>query len=282
MNILKALRRPATIPYQFHFEGVLGTSASLRFDCSSSALAEEACKLALDRIASLETIFSSYNPASVLMQWQGTQALPDELVAVLDTAEEWRIQTGGAFAPGVTHPNACWEKLSQNTYRRLDVPAFTLNAIAKGAIVDDAAMLIEQTFPEISLIVVNIGGDLCVRGAKPVRAGVQSSDDSASPLTVIGLCNQAIATSGTARRGLHIIDPRTAQATTHSPIVSVVAPTAQLADILSTTCSVLTIQESLELIASTPDAEVILVDADRQQFKSSGWKQFENAARFAV
>lgn len=282
MNILKALRRPATIPYQFHFEGVLGTSASLRFDCSSSALAEEACDVALDRIARLEPIFSSYNPASTLMQWQGTQALPDELAAVLDTAEEWRIRTGGAFAPGVTHPNACWEKLSQNTYRRLDVPAFTLNAIAKGAIVDDVAMLIEHRFPDISLIVVNIGGDLCVRGAKPVRAGVQSSDDSASPLTVIGLCNQAIATSGTARRGLHIIDPRTAQATTHSPIVSVVAPTAQLADILSTTCSVLTIQESLELIASTPDAEVILVDADRQQFKSSGWKQLENAARFAV
>lgn len=281
MNILNAFRRPKTIPYQFHFEGVLGTSASLRFDCSSSALAEEACDLALDRIARLETIFSSYNPDSILMQWKGTQVLPDELATVLDAAEEWRIKTCGAFAPGVTHANACWEKLSQNTYRRLDVPAFTLNAIAKGAIVDDVAMLIEQTFPDILLTVVNIGGDLCVRGRKPARAGVQSSDDSASPLTVIGLCNQAIATSGTARRGLHIRDPRTAQPVLHTPLVSVVAPSAQLADILSTACSVLTIQESLRLIASTPETEVILMDATGQEIKSAGWKQLEDQAQTA-
>lgn len=150
------------------------------------------------------------------MRWQGNQRLPEILSGVLDTAEVWRTKTGGAISSGVTHPNACWEKLSENTYRRLDVPAFTLNAIAKGAIVDDVVATIERQYPEIPLIVVNIGGDLRVRGRKPVRAGVQSSDDSASPLTVIGLCNQAIATSGTARRGLHIIDPRTSTAVTHT------------------------------------------------------------------
>jgi thiamine biosynthesis lipoprotein len=281
MNILNAFRRPIAIPYHFHYEGVLGTSASLRFDSLDPELAEKACKLALERIETLEGIFSSYNPASTLMHWHGTQSFPHELCAVLDNAEEWRIRTGGAFAPGITHPNPCWEKLSDSTYRRLDVPPFTLNAIAKGAIVDDVARSIEQAYPDISQIVVNIGGDLCVRGAKPVRAGVQSSDDGASPLTVIGLCNQAIATSGTARRGLHIRDPRTAKPVSHTPLVSVVAPTAQLADILSTACSVLTIPESLALIASTPDAEAILVDTNGQPFRSSGWKQLERQARTA-
>jgi thiamine biosynthesis lipoprotein len=282
MNILKAFRRTATIPYQFHFEGVLGTSASLRFDCTDGTLAEAACSLALDRISSLEAVFSSYNPASTLMQWQGIQTLPAELCTVLDTAEHWRMKTAGAFAPGVTHPDACWEKLDEFTYRRLDVPPFTLNAIAKGAIVDDVTNYVERLHPDIAQIVVNIGGDLCVRGAKPVRAGVQSSNDSASPLTVIGLCNQAIATSGIARRGLHIVDPRTAKPVMHAPTVSVVAQNAQLADILSMACSVLTIHESLSLIASTPESEVILVDADGQIFKSSGWKQLENQARFAI
>ena len=281
MNILKAFQRPIAIPYHFHYEGVLGTSASLRFDSLDPELAEKACKLALERIETLEGIFSSYNPASTLMHWHGIQSLPHELCAVLDNAEEWRIRTGGAFAPGVTHPNPCWEKLRGTTYRRLDVPAFTLNGIAKGAIVDDVAQSIAQSFPDITQIVVNIGGDLCVRGAKPVRAGVQSSDDGASPLTVIGLCNQAIATSGTARRGLHIRDPRTAKPVSHTPLVSVVATTAQLADILSTACSVLTIPESLALIASTPDAEAILVDTNGQPFRSSGWKQLERQARTA-
>ena len=200
---------------------------------------------------------------------------------MLDHAEDWRLKTDGAFAPGVTHPNACWEKLDNSTYRRLDVPAFTLNGIAKGAIVDQVAHSIEQAYPDIMQMVVNIGGDLCVRGRKPVRAGVQSSDDSASPLTVIGLCNQAIATSGTARRGLHIRDPRTAKPVMHAPLVSVVAPSAELADIMSTACSVLTIQESLALIASTPETEVILMDMDGQQFKSSGWQQLERKARTA-
>lgn len=281
MNILKAFRRPAVIPYQFHYEGVLGTSASFRFDTSDSQVAEEACAFALDRITTLEHIFSSYNPNSTLMQWTGTQKLPPVLCAVLDAAEAWRTKTGGAFAPGVTHPGACWEKLSDDTYRRLNVSMFTLNAIAKGAIVDDTVQSIHDSYPTISQIVVNIGGDLCVRGRKPVRAGVQSSDDSASPLTVIGLCNRAIATSGTARRGLHIRDPRTSKPVKHTPLVSVVAPSAQLADILSTACSVLTIQESLELIASTPESEVILVDADGQIFKSSGWFGLEQQARVA-
>ena len=281
MNILKALQRPKVIPCQFHYEGILGTSASLRFDCIDADLAEKACNRSLEHIAQLETIFSSYNPNSTLMQWHGTQTLPRELGSVLDHAEDWRIRTGGAFAPGVTHPNACWEKLSDSTYRRLDVPPFTLNAIAKGAIVDDVARLIEQDYPDISQIVVNIGGDLCVRGRKPVRAGVQSSDDSASPLTVIGLCNQAIATSGNARRGLHIWDPRTGQPVTHTHLVSVVATSAQLADVLSTACSVLTIQESLALVASTPESEAMLVDAAGQQFKSAGWKQLERQARTA-
>ncbi|MFM7187192.1 MAG: FAD:protein FMN transferase [Armatimonadota bacterium] len=281
MNILKAFRRPVELPYQFHYEGVLGTSASFRFDTSDAKVAEEACNIALERIAQLESIFSSYNPASTLMQWQGTQKLPQMLCAILDSAELWRTKTGGAFAPGVTHPNACWEKLSENTYRRLDVPAFTLNAIAKGAIVDDVAATIERQYPEISQSVVNIGGDLYVRGRKSVKAGVQSSDDSASPQTVIGLCNQAIATSGTARRGLHILDPRTSTAVTHTPLVSVVAPSAQLADILSTACSVLTIQESLALIASTPYSEVRLVDAQGHHFRSSGWSQLEHQACYA-
>lgn len=281
MNILKAFRHPAFIPYQFHYEGVLGTCASFRFDTSDEQLAEEACTFALNRIADLETIFSSYNPASTFMQWQGTQKLPPMLCAVLDSAELWRTKTAGAFAPGVTHPDACWEKLSDDTYRRLNVPAFTLNAIAKGAIVDDIAQIIELNYPDISQIVVNIGGDLCVRGRKPVRAGVQSSDDSASPLTVIGLCNQAIATSGTARRGLHIRDPRTSRPVIHAPLVSVVAQTAQLADILSTACSVMSIQESLALIASTPDSEVRIVDANGHHFKSSGWSQLEQQARTA-
>lgn len=281
MNILKAFRRPSVIPYQFHYEGVLGTSASFRFDTSDAQIAEEACTFALGRISHLEHIFSSYNPNSTLMQWTGTKELPPILCDVLDSAEAWRVKTGGAFAPGVIHPGPCWEKLSDDTYRRLNVPAFTLNAIAKGAIVDDIVRSIHANYPTISQIVVNIGGDLCVRGRKPVRAGVQSSDDSASPLTVIGLCNQAIATSGTARRGLHICDPRTSKPVEHTPLVSVVAPSAQLADILSTACSVLTIQESLALIASTPESEVILVDADGQKFKSSGWFRLEQQARVA-
>lgn len=259
----------------------MGTSLSLRFDCIDAELAEKACERSLEHIAWLEEIFSSYNPKSTLMEWHGIQPLPRELCSVLDHAEEWRIRTGGAFAPGITHPHACWKKLSDSTYCRLDVPPFTLNAIAKGAIVDDVARLIEETYPDISQIVVNIGGDLCVRGRKPVRAGIQSSDDSASPLTVIGLCNQAIATSGTARRGLHIRDPRTSRPATHAPLVSVVAQTAQLADILSTACSVLTIQESLSLIASTADSEMIIVDADGHYYKSSGWSKLEQQARTA-
>ena len=104
MNILKALLRPKVIPYQFHYEGILGTSASLRFDCLDAELAEKACDSSLEHIAHLETIFSSYNPKSTLMEWHGTQTLPRELCSVLDHAEEWRIRTGDAFASDTPTP----------------------------------------------------------------------------------------------------------------------------------------------------------------------------------
>ncbi|MFY8052808.1 MAG: hypothetical protein ACOVP2_09340, partial [Armatimonadaceae bacterium] len=66
MNILKALRRQVETPYQYHYEAVLGTSASFRFDTLDAHLAEDACFFALEQIARLESVFSSYSCESTL------------------------------------------------------------------------------------------------------------------------------------------------------------------------------------------------------------------------
>ena len=52
---------------------------------------------------------------------------------------------------------------------------------------------------------------------------------------------------------------------------TVIAPTASDADALATTCSVMTIPESLKLIDSIPGAECMLVSSEGRVFYSPNW-----------
>lgn len=277
MALLAKLRRASARSWIFHYEQILGTSLALRFRASSQAIAEQAEQVALAEIQRLEKLFSSYNPESELRRWQGTAMLSPELSALLLASEQWVAKTRGAFHPGVTAGQApLWRHEGEHTFTRLNpTVSMTLNAIGKGEIVDRVCAAVLASSESLFEVVVNIGGDLCVRGERPLMATVSGEADNSPPLARVWLCNQALATSGSARRGLHLHDPRTGQPVTHIASASVIAPTARVADVLATAFCVLTKEESLALAENEEGVACLLVTADGTVVRSPRWADWE-------
>jgi len=275
--LLAKLKRASARSWTFHYEQILGTSLALRFRASSQAVARQAEHVALTEIQRLAKIFSSYDPESELRRWQGTTLLSSELAELLLDSERWVETTRGAFHPGVTAGREpLWRQETERMFTRLNqaVP-LTLNAIAKGEIVDRVCDVVLASSESLFEVIVNIGGDLCVRGERPVEATVSGEAENSPPLARVWLCNQALATSGSARRGLHLHDPRTGQPVTHIASASVIAPRARVADVLATAFCVLTIEESLALAENEEGVACLLVTAEGEIVRSPRWADWE-------
>jgi thiamine biosynthesis lipoprotein len=118
-----------------------------------------------------------------------------------------------------------------------------LGGVAKGLAVDLAAREL-QPFGDFA---VDAGGDLYLAGHnaddEPWSVGVPNPRDRASLIERLRVSNAAVCTSGDyARRtaeGHHLIDPRTRRPAADAVSVTVVAPSAMVADALGTAAFVL-------------------------------------------
>src|SRR5262245_46132009 len=184
------------------FENVLGTSLELKFAVDSDKEAARAEAAALAEIERLDHILSGYERESEFNQWLSASGHPvrisPELFEALSMFDEWRARTGGALDPAAQVVTDLWRRaaaerrtpsadelqaavatIAQPHYRldaaaqtatRLDNAPLILNSFVKSYIVNraaDAAMRAER----LSGLVINIGGDLVVRGelAETVR-----------------------------------------------------------------------------------------------------------------
>ncbi|MDX2042828.1 MAG: DUF2271 domain-containing protein [Acidobacteriota bacterium] len=299
------------------FENVLGTSLELKFAVASDKDAARAETAALAEIERLNRILSGYDRESEFNRWLNTSGQPvrvsQELFDVLNLFDEWRSRTNGALDPAAQVISQLWkraaaEKRTPNanelqsatdtirqrhyqldaaaqTATRLDNAPLILNSFAKSYIVNraaDAAMRAAR----LDGLVVNIGGDLVVRGAmaESVRIADPKADaENDEPIARLMVRNRAVATSGNYRRGVeingrwysHIVDPRTALPVDHVVSATVVAPQAVDAGALATALCVLTPEESLRLAASLPDVECLLITKTGERLESKGWRALE-------
>lgn len=297
------------------YERVLGTLLELQIlaDTLEEGQATEAA--VLTEIGRLEDIFSAYRPDSELCRWQETHAVPvpvsPELAAVLQAAENWRVQTGRAFHPAVEALTRLWRegvelnkvpdddelkrvvaelstllwdvdetRLMARRWTRLPV---TLNAIAKGWVID-AACQTAMRQPGVRAALVNIGGDIRHAGHKPVLAAVAnpfSPQDNAPPFASVRLNNQGLATSGNYRRGFqigeqwysHVLDPRTGYPAGDVVSATVIADSAECADVLATVFSVMPPDESLRLADSLLGVGVLIITQERQMCVNAYWRK---------
>ncbi|GAC1608194.1 MAG: FAD:protein FMN transferase [Mycobacteriales bacterium] len=84
-------------------------------------------------------------------------------------------------------------------------------------------------------VCVNVAGDVAVRTrGVPFVAGVEDPRDRTALVAAVRLVSGGLATSGTAARGEHILDPRTGRPAPGPASVSVLGPSLMWADVYAT------------------------------------------------
>jgi len=159
-----------------------------------------------------------------------------------------------------------------------------LSAIAKGYAVDRLADILNETGFENYL--VEVGGELRAHGlnsrSEPWTVAIEKPDSlSRSIFKIIELRDMSMATSGDYRnyfevdgvRYSHTIDPRTGRPITHSVVsVSVIAPSAALADGYATAIDVLGKKAGLALAEAQNLAVLVIIKTE------NGFEEFSSTA----
>jgi len=128
---------------------------------------------------------------------------------------------------------------------------------------------------------VTAGGDTRLLGdrrGQPWMVGVRDPRDEERITVTIPLENEAISTSGDYERFFiegdkryhHIIEPHSGEPATGVRSATIVGPDAVITDALSTSVFVMGVDQGLRLIATLPDYEGIVIDADGKLYYSDG------------
>jgi thiamine biosynthesis lipoprotein len=299
--------------FQFNYENIIGTSLELKVLAPSRARAELAESAALNEIDRQAKILSGYDASSEFSTWFRTSGQPvavsPELFEVLDLFDRWRDRTHGALDASAETVTRAWKKAAAErrmptaaelaaavatvnqrhwsinrdaqTASHLSTAPLMLNSFAKSYIVNSAARAAMGT-PDVTGVVVNIGGDLVVRGSltEPVDIADPFSDaENNDPVASLTIHDRAVATSGDYRRGVeiggrhysHIVDPRTGQPAEEIVSSTVVAQNPADAGALATAFSVMKPEESARLAASMPGVDYLLIKANGERVASAGW-----------
>ena len=120
---------------------------------------------------------------------------------------------------------------------------------------------------------VNGGGDLRLHGGpapgRPWRIGIADPLRPGSVGAVVAGRDLAVATSGTAERGAHVIDPRTGRPAAALASVTVVGPDLTTADAYATAAFVMG-DAARDWIEELPGHEAYAVTADGRTWTTSG------------
>lgn len=218
----------APAPVHRYVEHVMGMpiSLALRGRHAADARGALAWAAALDVLRAADRVFSTWRADSVIARiGRGELTLADldpvtaaqvgEVLALGAAAER---DSGGAFAVrrgGVLDPSG----------------------VVKGWAAEQAAVAL-QALPDTDFC-LSAGGDLTCRtldpAAPPWRIGVEDPHDPRRLVAVVPVRTGAVATSGTARRGAHVVDARTGRPPTGVASVTVVGGSLTAVDVDATT-----------------------------------------------
>lgn len=142
----------------------------------------------------VDELFSTYRPDSQISRLRRGEAVPTDplIAAILELCAQLRAETGGYFTE-------YWDGALDPT-----------GAVKGWAIERASALLREQGSRNHA---INGGGDIQLAGeaapGQPWRVGISDPLDRTRLLTVVEGKDFAVASSGTAERGTHIINPLT-------------------------------------------------------------------------
>lgn len=304
--------------FRFHDEYVLGARLEILINAPSAVLAKNAALAARAEIRRLNRTLNHRDSGSELAALNRLRSMgvSSDVFAVVRIAETWRLLTRGAFDGRLGALLDLWQAESEpnaasiahvlaaiaGASAKLDAinrsvalspgAMLSLDAVAKGYIVDMALTAARSSAPAIQGIAIGIGGDIRCWGEAPGcrgwRIGIPDPRIPAvnAPLAdAVVLRNRAIATSG---RGPRDWLGDRARSTTISPLngypvgdvmsASVVASHAADADAIATACMVMNPRASLALVNRLEGVAARIVDAQERVHVSAAWPTLQLAA----
>ncbi|MEO6510219.1 MAG: FAD:protein FMN transferase [Nocardioides sp.] len=215
-------------PVRRRVEQVMGlpVSVALRGRHTDGPGADAAWAAVMADLREADRVFSTYREDSFVSRLDRGEVVaadgPREVLEVLAIGERARLASGGAF--DVVRGG------------RLDP-----SGVVKGWAVERAARHLRAL--EDTDFCLSAGGDMVVHVASARagdqrpdwRIGVEDASDPLRVLAVVALRDGAVATSGLAHRGAHVVDARTGRAPRRLSSVTVVAASLTDADVDATT-----------------------------------------------
>ena len=146
--------------------------------------------------------------------------------------------------------------------------------IGKGYAADKARAVLQDL--GVTSGIVNAAGDLVTWGTqpngKPWTIAIADPDKSITPFSTLNISNMAIATSGNyekyvvinGKKYSHTIDPKTGLPVTGIKSVSIISPSAELADAMATPVMVMGVRVGLNLINQLKQIACIIIDDNNQ------------------
>ena len=271
--------------------------------------ADAAIDRAFDWFRHIEACCSRFDPDSELMQLAAQPGVPVPASPVLFEAVRFALAvadaTDGAFDPTVgasMEQRGFNRQYSTGAIRRTAVASddavtfrdvgldperrtitlkrpliLDLGAVAKGLAVDTAA----QELQPFEHFVVDAGGDLYLSGRNPTgepwSVGIRHPRLYDQMIETLRISNQAVCTSGDyerldadGSRAPHIVNPQSREDATAAASVTVIAPTAMLADALATAAFVLGPDAGADLLERA-GVQGVIYTPGLERHATAGW-----------
>lgn len=199
------------------------------------------------------------------------------------------LNAGTSRAPSSNTPSS---KSSQPTLAITDPQTILdLGGVAKGYIADDLTDLFIAH--GVGRFVINLGGNVVVRGGRPAdasarppvaagspwRIGIINPLDPAHNRAIVDMADGSVVTSGIHERRFtkggvtyhHILDPATGMpAKTDLTSATIIAPRSMDCDGYSTTALMLGARDAIDFVESLPGIEAVLIDEVDEVWWTSG------------
>jgi thiamine biosynthesis lipoprotein len=228
-------------------------SLALRGRHADDAVGAAAWAEAVAVLREVDQVFSTYRPDSVVSRLGRGEVdvadCPPQVAEVLGLGALAELESGGAFAVRRTGPDG--------------VALLDPSGVVKGWAAERAAAPL-RALPETDFC-LSAGGDLLCRtldpDGQPWRIGIEDPRDTARVLAVVPVSTGAVATSGTAHRGQHLVDARTGRPPSGIASVTVIGNSLTWADIDATAAYALG-QGAAAWLATRPGRTAFVVWAD--------------------
>jgi thiamine biosynthesis lipoprotein len=231
-------------------------SIDIRDPSLSPAELDEAIARCVRWLHRVDEVFSTYKEDSQISRLGrgelDLEACSPEVGQVLARCEELRQETGGYFdvmASGQLDPSG----------------------LVKGWAVEQASVLLGS-----ARHCINAAGDVALVGGaapgRPWQVGVAHPLVPGGFCTVVAVTDGAVATSGTAERGLHVLDPHTGQPADALASVTVVGPALATADAYATAALAMGL-DAPSWLETLADHEAYVVDATGHFWATPGFSR---------